>query len=48
MGRTEYDSPEIDPEVLIESKENHSSTIGDFCNATIVKADAFELYAEPV
>ncbi|MDR2472228.1 MAG: 30S ribosomal protein S12 methylthiotransferase RimO [Tannerella sp.] len=48
IGRTEYDSPEIDPEVLIERKENHSSTIGDFCNATIVKADAFELYAEPV
>lgn len=46
VGRTEYDSPEVDPEVLIAKKE--TLTIGDFCWVKIVEAMPFELMAEPV
>ena len=56
VGRTEYDSPEVDPEVLI-SKANatvpsptgkESLRPGDFCLAEITDADDFDLYARPV
>lgn len=42
-GRTEYDSPEIDNEVLIEA-QGLNIDIGKFCNVRITKADAFDLY----
>ncbi|MDR0430660.1 MAG: 30S ribosomal protein S12 methylthiotransferase RimO [Tannerellaceae bacterium] len=42
IGRTEYDSPEIDPEVLI-SKEK-TLNMGTFYNVKIDNADAFDLY----
>jgi ribosomal protein S12 methylthiotransferase len=44
IGRSEFDSPEVDPEVLI-LKQNGKLIIGDFYNATIVDADDFDLYA---
>lgn len=44
IGRSEFDSPEVDPEVLI-LKQNGELIIGDFYNATIVDADDFDLYA---
>ncbi|MBK7212787.1 MAG: 30S ribosomal protein S12 methylthiotransferase RimO [Bacteroidales bacterium] len=42
VGRTEYDSPEIDNEVLIKSASNLK--IGEFYNVKINEADAFDLY----
>lgn len=44
IGRTEFDSPEVDPEVLI-SKEKKLQ-IGEFYQAKITNAEAFDLYAE--
>lgn len=41
IGRTEWDSPEVDPEVLI-SKDKHL-IIGDFYNVDIIDALPFEL-----
>lgn len=44
VGRTEFDSPEVDPEVLI--KKNEQVRIGEFCQAKITDALPFELMAE--
>lgn len=46
VGRTEYDSPEVDPEVLI-SKDS-PLTIGQFYNVKITDALPFELMAHVV
>jgi ribosomal protein S12 methylthiotransferase len=46
-GRTEYDSPEIDNEVLIEAKDMNLET-GKFYNVEITKADAFDLFGNKV
>ncbi|MBT5403134.1 MAG: 30S ribosomal protein S12 methylthiotransferase RimO [Crocinitomicaceae bacterium] len=43
VGRTEFDSPEVDNEVLIEKKNNRLK-IGDFFNIEIEKADFYDLY----
>jgi ribosomal protein S12 methylthiotransferase len=43
VGRTEYDSPEVDNEVLIEAKDNYA-TPGSFVNAAIDRAEDFDLY----
>jgi ribosomal protein S12 methylthiotransferase len=43
-GRTEYDSPEVDNEVIFTDTKNLK--VGEFVNAKIVKADYFDLYAE--
>jgi len=45
IGRTEYDSPEIDPEIIIGGKKNLKQ--GEFYNMLINRAEAFELYGEP-
>ncbi len=42
IGRTEYDSPEVDNEVTIET-ENEYLRIGDFADAKIVAASDFDL-----
>lgn len=47
VGRTQYDSPEVDDEILI-SLDDVDLEIGTFVNAKIVKADYFDLYAEIV
>ena len=46
VGRTQYDSPEVDPEVLIE--KTVSLRPGDFCNVKIKAAYPFELAGEAV
>jgi ribosomal protein S12 methylthiotransferase len=46
IGRTEFDSPEVDNEVLI--KNTTKLKIGEFYTAKITGADAFDLYAEVV
>lgn len=47
IGRTEFDSPEVDPEVLIPIS-SASLAPGMFCKVRIVKADDFDLYGEVV
>ena len=47
IGRTEYDSPEVDNEVLIDASV-HYLRVGDFADIHILKAEAFDLYGEPV
>lgn len=47
IGRTEFDSPEVDNEVIIDGKENYLR-IGDFVNATITQATEFDLTGEVV
>lgn len=46
VGRTEYDSPEVDNEVLIDAKE-HFLRIGDFVNVKITEAREFDLIGIP-
>ncbi len=43
IGRTQYDSPEVDCEVLIESNGDEL-TIGNLYNVKITKAEEFDLY----
>lgn len=43
VGRTEFDSPEVDNEVLVNAKENYVR-IGDFANVKITKAEEYDLY----
>ena len=45
VGRTQYDSPDVDNEVLIEAKSNFLR-VGQFVNAKIIEASDFDLYAE--
>lgn len=47
IGRTEFDSPEVDNEVLIDASKNYLR-IGDFTMAKIVDATEFDLIAEVV
>jgi ribosomal protein S12 methylthiotransferase len=47
VGRTEYDSPEVDNEVLIDASE-HYATIGSFVNVKIDYAEDFDLYGQIV
>lgn len=46
IGRTEYDSPEVDNEVLIDASENYLR-IGDFSDIKITEAREFDLYGTP-
>ena len=43
IGRTEFDSPEVDPEVLIE-RNGEKLIIGNFYQVEIVNSDDFDLY----
>ena len=45
VGRTEWDSPEVDPEVLIN--KDKPLIIGEFYNVRVTEAMPFELYATP-
>ena len=47
IGRTEFDSPEVDNEVLIDAKK-YFCRIGDFCMVKITDATDFDLYGEVV
>jgi ribosomal protein S12 methylthiotransferase len=48
IGRSEYDSPEVDNEVLIEKNEHTYCRIGDFVKVKITKSDHYDLYGELV
>ncbi len=43
VGRTEFDSPEVDNEVLVDAKTNYAR-VGDFANVIITQAEDFDLY----
>lgn len=47
VGRTEYDSPDVDNEVLIDAKK-HYVKIGDFVEVKIIDATDYDLYGKPV
>ncbi|SDG70763.1 30S ribosomal protein S12 methylthiotransferase RimO [Psychroflexus sediminis] len=47
VGRTEYDSPDVDNEVLIDAKAHYLKT-GEFAEIKITDAGDFDLYGEPV
>jgi len=47
VGRTEFDSPEVDNEVLIDAKKDYA-TIGSFVNVKIDTAEDFDLYGHIV
>ncbi|PQL91691.1 30S ribosomal protein S12 methylthiotransferase RimO [Apibacter adventoris] len=47
IGRTEYDSPDVDNEVLIK-EENLNLSLGEFVNVKIKRAEEFDLYGEVV
>lgn len=44
IGRSQYDSPEVDGEVIIAS--DYDLQIGEFYDALITKTDGYDLYAE--
>ncbi|HEY9220243.1 MAG TPA: 30S ribosomal protein S12 methylthiotransferase RimO [Lutibacter sp.] len=46
IGRTEFDSPDVDNEVLIDATENYVQ-VGKFANIKITSATEFDLYGEP-
>ena len=43
IGRTEFDSPDVDNEVLVKTEDTYIR-IGDFANVRIEKTDHFDLY----
>jgi ribosomal protein S12 methylthiotransferase len=47
VGRTEFDSPEVDNEVLIDAKKDYA-TIGSFVNVQVDTAEDFDLYGHIV
>ena len=47
IGRTEFDSPDVDNEVLIDASKQYLKT-GEFANIRITEATEFDLYGEVV
>lgn len=48
IGRTEFDSPEVDNEVLVTANKDTYVRLGDFANVKIKEATDFDLYGEVV
>jgi ribosomal protein S12 methylthiotransferase len=46
VGRTEYDSPDVDNEVLVDASKYYLR-LGEFAELRITEAADFDLYAEP-
>ena len=47
IGRTEFDSPDVDNEVLIDASKHYLKT-GEYVNVKVFDAADFDLFAEPV
>ena len=47
VGRTEFDSPDVDNEVLIDASKTYLKT-GEFATVKVIEAADFDLYAEVV
>jgi ribosomal protein S12 methylthiotransferase len=48
IGRTEFDSPEVDNEVLVKADKNTYLRIGDFAQVKIKEAQEFDLFGDLV
>ncbi|UOG75153.1 30S ribosomal protein S12 methylthiotransferase RimO [Hymenobacter tibetensis] len=48
VGRTEFDSPEVDNEVLVPANKSTFVRLGDFANVQINEASDFDLYGQIV
>lgn len=48
IGRTEFDSPEVDNEVLVKISEENHIRIGDFADVKITSADHYDLYGNVI
>ena len=48
VGRTEFDSPEVDNEVLVPVEKDTFVRLGDFANVKITSATDFDLYGQLV
>ena len=46
VGRTEFDSPDVDNEVLIDASKYYLR-LGEFAELQITEASDFDLYGEP-
>ena len=44
IGRTEYDSPEVDNEVIVKMTPEHYIAVGSFAEVEITEASDFDLY----
>jgi ribosomal protein S12 methylthiotransferase len=47
VGRTEFDSPEVDNEVLVDAKSNYVR-IGDYAQVEITSAEDYDLYGNVI
>ena len=47
IGRTEFDSPDVDNEVLVDATKFYLKT-GDYAMVKVTEAEDFDLYAEPL
>lgn len=47
IGRTEFDSPDVDNEVLIDATKTYLKT-GEFATVKVIEAEDFDLYAQVV
>lgn len=47
VGRTEYDSPEVDNKVYVDAKK-HYLRLGDFADLRVTSAADYDLTAAPV
>jgi ribosomal protein S12 methylthiotransferase len=47
VGRTEFDSPDVDNEVLIDASKHYLKT-GEFATVRVFDASEFDLYGEPI
>ena len=45
IGRTEFDSPDVDNEVLVKADDTYIR-MGDFAQIIITNADHYDLYGE--
>lgn len=48
IARSEYDSPDVDTEILIRKKDGQELQIGEFYDVKITEACSFDLYGELV
>ena len=46
IGRTEFDSPDVDNEVLIKKNDTNYMRIGEFIDVMIISVDHFDLYGK--
>lgn len=48
IGRTEFDSPEVDNEVVVKESDAKNIEVGSFSNIEITSADHYDLYGKEV